>query len=102
VVHHTRSLFLLGVFLPARPIPSQQSAKPDLTDADKLTEVRPELGQLFYIGSGRTPDGTLRQIAVPAGAASLYVGFADANVFRGTPGAYDDNTGGLTIRVATG
>jgi hypothetical protein len=102
VVHHTRSLFLVGVFLPARPIPSQQSAKPDLTDADKLAEIRPDLGQVFYIGSGKTPDGTVRQIVIPAGAASLYVGFADASGFRGSPGAYDDNTGGLTIRTATG
>jgi PEP-CTERM motif len=34
---------------------------------------------------------------VPTGATTLYLGFADANGFSGSPGYYNDNTGYLTV-----
>jgi hypothetical protein len=102
VLHKTRSLFLVGVFLPKPPLPSATASKPDLSDRDTVVEFKPVLGEVFYIGDGHTPDGTVQRFLVPAGATNLYVGFADASVFRGGPGSYGDNTGALTVKVTTG
>jgi hypothetical protein len=44
--------------------------------------------------------GTLDNgVAVPVGAITLYLGFADANGFNGPPGFYNDNTGGLNVEI---
>lgn len=97
--HRSRTLFLVGVFLPDRRAPAATPPTPDVSTSDTQLEYRPALGELFYVGAGRTPAGALRRFAVPAGATALYVGFADASTFAGPPGYYADNTGVLTVRA---
>jgi hypothetical protein len=97
VRHETRTLFLVGVFVPA---PATAPATADASRADAATQARPALGELFHIGDGRSTDGTVQRFAVPAGATALYVGFADASVFHGPPGFYADNIGTLLVRAA--
>ena len=46
----------------------------------------------FKLGANKT-------IVVPRGVTRLYLGFADANGFNGPAGAYDDNSGDLTVVV---
>jgi len=94
VRHRSRSLYLVGVFMPSGAgIPPQL----DLSDRERVDEYMPARGELFYIGDGRSASGAVQRFVVPTGATALYVGFADAIGFRGKPGAYDDNTGWVTI-----
>jgi hypothetical protein len=66
-----------------------------------FAELRPQLGQSFFIGDGLTGTGSGAQqrFVTPAGATKLYLGFADAQAFQGNPGAYDDNTGSVAMRL---
>lgn len=48
---------------------------------------------IFVIGSSDT-------VAVPTGAAQLYLGLPDAANFQGHPGNYDDNRYSLTVEVS--
>ncbi|MBV1853826.1 M91 family zinc metallopeptidase [Catellatospora tritici] len=101
IVHHNRSLFLVGVFLPATAS-AQTPAAVDVTGQGELAELKPNLGELFAIGDGRTGAGALQRFVAPAGAGSLVIGFADASSFHGDPGFYADNTGSLAVRVDIG
>ncbi|GHJ44001.1 hypothetical protein Cs7R123_13430 [Catellatospora sp. TT07R-123] len=101
IVHHNRTLFLVGVFLPAGAA-GQSPPAVDVTGQGELAELRPGLGELFAIGDGRTGTGTLQRFVAPAGAGVLVVGFADASSFHGEPGFYADNTGSLAVRTEIG
>ena len=57
------------------------------------------VGQTFFIGDGMTPSGLQQRFIVPPNATRLYLGFADAFSFQGPPGAYGDNTGGLSVTL---
>jgi hypothetical protein len=46
--------------------------------------------------------GSHRRVVVPTGATELYLGIPDAVNFNGAPGAYDDNTGSLTLEIQNG
>ena len=96
IVHPRRSFFLVGVFLADSP-PTAASARLDFT-TDSFARLAPAIGQTFFIGDGLTGagSGTRQQFEVPAAATRLYLGFADASYFRGTPGSYHDNAGTLT------
>jgi hypothetical protein len=72
------AMFLAGVFLSGR-LP--ESPPP----VDTATSF-PRLGQVFFIGSGRT-------VNVPTEATRLYLGIADGYGFAGQPGHYSDNSG---------
>jgi hypothetical protein len=48
---------------------------------------------IFVIGSSDS-------VVVPTGATKLYLGIPDALGFNGSPGYYDDNTGGFQVNVA--
>lgn len=65
---------------------------------DFLT-LNPGLGQVFFIGDGKTSGGTLQQFIAPAGATRLFFGIPDGFGFNGPPGAYDDNDGAYRIAV---
>jgi hypothetical protein len=99
--HGTKVLFLVGVFLsdaePGDPAPDAI----DFTDAEHLPDIRPQLGQVFFIGDGKTGtgDGAVQQFFIPDGATRLFLGFADGYNFQGAPGFYDDDTGSLTVAV---
>jgi len=79
-----RQMFLAGVFLAGGP----PAGSPPRTST--LTKV-PALQQVFYVGAGS------RTVAVPEGAARLFLGFADAFGFRGQAGFYADNRGSVRI-----
>lgn len=97
VLHESRTLFLVGVFLDDDD--PDQDGQVDLTEADSEQTQEPEIGEVFFIGDGQTGDGDLQEIVVPDGAGTLYVGFADGFAFIGTPGAYGDNSGTVDLEV---
>ena len=68
-----------------------------------FTDLSPEIGQVFFIGDGRTSGGTLQNFHAPTGATRLYLGYADALNFgfpSSTPGSYWDNSGALNVAVS--
>lgn len=95
IVNRGNGMFLVGVFLtdaePSDPAPDRL----DFTDAEDFDQLAPEIGQTFLIG-----DGVGRTYRVPAGATRLYVGFADAFLYGGAPGFYDNNYGEFEVSVA--
>ncbi len=93
---------LVGVFLGDGTPPATAPAPlPAFDHVAAPAELSPALGQPFFIGDGRTGNGSgdVQAITAPEGATHLYLGFADAGGFSGAPGAYTDNPGGLTVRV---
>jgi von Willebrand factor type D domain len=99
-IHHaTQALFTIGVFVPAPPTPP---ATPDVSAAEQTTDFHPALGELFAIGDGHDATGEVQTFAVPAGASTLCVAFADAYNFKGAPGYFDDNGGAVTLTYSLG
>jgi alpha-tubulin suppressor-like RCC1 family protein len=89
--HATLMRGMVGVFLasitPLSPLP------PRLSFADgNFTSLSPVIGQMFFIGDGRTAAGDLQQFRVPLGATRLAIGGTDL-CSGGTIGCFDDNTG---------
>lgn len=103
MIHHERTMFLVGVFL--GPKPSAKAPKTlDFSDkalGTKFEKLEPQLGQVFFIGDGHPGDsgGATHDFVVPKGATRLFLGYADGFGFQGTPGAYGDNKGGLAVTV---
>jgi hypothetical protein len=95
-------LFLAGVFLGAAPPKAPAPPRLHVANASAPATLAPRLRQAFPIGDGRTSAGTLQRFTVPAGATRLYLGYVDANGFRGAPGYYADNTGSIraTLRFS--
>ncbi|HMG55449.1 MAG TPA: hypothetical protein VK601_18255 [Kofleriaceae bacterium] len=99
IVDHQHSMFLAGVFLgPQR----STEAPPTLDFSDNalgeaFAELSPRIAQTFFIGNGLTPSGATQRFVIPDGATRLFLGYADAPFFQGSPGAYDDNAGGLHV-----
>src|SRR5439155_2667075 len=96
--------FLAGVFLgPAEPM------DPALATLDfgasglgaSFLSLSPQIGQLFFIGDGRTGTGSgaIQQFFVPPTATGLYLGFADALNYMGLPGQYQNNVGFLNVSL---
>jgi PEP-CTERM motif len=94
-----RQMFLVGVFLDDST-PSG-GAPPRLTypDGANAPSYAPALGQVFFIGDGRTSDGQMQIFFTPAGATRLFLGFVDAMGFLGDPGSYGDNVGSTSVEV---
>ena len=91
---------LVGVFAPANAPTGAPPASLDFTSVGTaFTNLSPALYQTFFIGDGRTGDGSgaVQQFLVPAGASRLFLGISDAPGFYGSPGAYDDNFGTFTV-----
>lgn len=61
--------------------------------------VKPATGQVFFIGDGKTSEGSEQIFTAPNNATHLYIGFADAYSFSGVPGYYNDNDGTLQVSV---
>jgi hypothetical protein len=101
IVSTARVGFLAGVFLGDQP-PSAPPSSLTFDDNYDFLELRPQLGQLFYIGDGTGIDGSLQGFAIPPGATRLFLGIADAFNFFGPPGFYDDNSGSFTLLVEFG
>lgn len=103
IKHGQRTMFLVGVFLGAKP-PAKAPAVLDFSDdkqGTKFIKLEPALGQVFFIGDGKPgdPKGDTHDFVVPKGATRLFLGYADGYNFQGTPGAYGDNKGGLAVTM---
>ncbi|MBL0158070.1 MAG: hypothetical protein IPP47_13350 [Bryobacterales bacterium] len=98
--HKTRAMFLVGVFLDEREPADPAPDRIDLSTTENLATYSPLIGQVFYIGDGRSAGGALQQMTVPAAATRLYLGFSDALNFSGAPSSYNDNNGSLQVSVA--
>ncbi len=90
--------YLVGVFL-SNTSPPRPPHGLDFNDRYDFAELQPRLGQIFFVGDGRTKDGSVQRFLVPKGASRLYLGIADAFAFHGPPGFYDDNSGGFEVTV---
>ena len=91
---------LVGVFTnghPSGPPPADYN----FLGGTEPTTFSPQLNQVFFIGDGLTgafdSSGSPQQFIVPANATELWLGFADAVYFSGSPGAYGDNSGSLNV-----
>jgi hypothetical protein len=93
---------LVGVFLdnsiPASGPPPTLDFSPSGLGIDFPT-LSPMLGQIFYIGDGKTSGGDFQTFIAPTGATRLFLGIPDGFGFVGAPGAYDDNDGSYRIRI---
>jgi hypothetical protein len=94
-----RSLFVVGVFVGDDQPTQPDDAVVDLSKAADAKSQKPDLGEPFFIGDGRTANGDEQEVVVPDGATKLYLGFADGYGFAGAPGAYGDNQGTVHIEV---
>ncbi|MEW5803579.1 MAG: PQQ-binding-like beta-propeller repeat protein, partial [bacterium] len=68
------------------------------TSFESLT---PALGQVFFIGDGRTSNGKAQRFFTPAGATRLFIGIPDGWNFCGSPGYYEDNDGSFIVDIET-
>lgn len=97
-----RAGYLTAVFMPERWEGGPPPATLDFQERYDFDRLTPRLGQLFFMGDGRSGEGRLQHFRIPTGAARLYLGIADAAGFRGPPGFYDDNDGRLRVRIRFG
>jgi hypothetical protein len=91
--------YLVGVFLPDATPQGPPPENLDFGHDYDFTALAPSLRQTFFIGDGRTTDGSAQRFRVPKSATRLYLGFADAWSFRHEPGYYDDNSGSLEVTM---
>lgn len=93
---------LVGVFLsdavPSSGAPAGLDFSPSGMGIDFLS-ITPQLGQIFYIGDGKTAGGEFQEFIAPVGATRLFLGIPDGFGFGGAPGAYDDNDGSYQIKI---
>jgi hypothetical protein len=94
--------YIVGVFLSDEAPEGQPPATPNFEEGYDFARFSPAIAQLFFIGDGRSADGTQQRFDIPAGATRLYLGLADAYGFVGPPGAYGDNEGSLRLVVRFG
>ena len=90
---------LVGVFLGA-DIPADPATPPagldfSTPESRNQTVIAPEVEQVFFIGNGRTDDGTPQDVIVPAGATRLYLGTSDGF-------GWYNNTGAFEVTVVNG
>ncbi|MBM4253779.1 MAG: hypothetical protein FJ146_17570 [Deltaproteobacteria bacterium] len=81
---------LLGVFLGADdPSPLPAPAGLDFTgeDARNLSLLKPAIGQVFFIGTGKIASGEMRKVVVPTGTERLYFGIMDAFEWHNNTGS---------------
>lgn len=89
---------LLGVFLGSGD-PSTLAIPPalDFTSlaARNYTNLKPQIGQIFFIGTGVNSDGSYRQIVVPPGASRFYMGIMDGYQWNNNVGSLN---GGIIVK----
>ena len=91
---------LLGVFLDSSdPSAAVAPAALDFSTASArdYASLAPLLGQIFYIGTGKTASGTPKKVVVPAGATRLYFGMMDSYQWNNNAGGF---TGAVTSDLA--
>jgi len=94
--------FVAGVFESGPPSGDPPATLNYNTIGTDFSSFSPLIQQLFFIGDGLTGDGTgdVQVFYVPTGAKYLYLGFADACGYNGTPGCYGDNSGDFVVSYA--
>ena len=95
---------LVGVFLSGNSPVAPAPATLDFTSAGlglNFSTLSPQLGQVFFIGDGKTSGNLDQLFNAPAGATRLFLGFADAPFSVGAPGAFDDNRGSLAVTITS-
>ncbi|MEO2108947.1 MAG: FG-GAP-like repeat-containing protein, partial [Actinomycetota bacterium] len=84
---------LVGVFLgsdiPADPATPPAGLDFSTPESRNQTVIAPEVEQIFFIGDGRTDDGTPHDVIVPAGATRLYLGTSDGFGWYNNTGAFE-------------
>ena len=93
---------LVGVFLsdaiPANnPLDALEFTEEGL--GSNFSRLEPQIGQVFFIGDGRSSNGQAQTFVAPANATRLFIGLADGSYFYGTPTCYADNTGSFTYQI---
>jgi len=83
---------LIGVFLDDET-PDSYGTVPSVLDfstsqSREFTALSPEMRQPFFIGDGRTTDGTVQQFTVPKGATRLFVGTMDIYEWNNNSGSF--------------
>jgi hypothetical protein len=97
---------LVGLFLnDDNPLGATPPATIDFSSAGigaSFASLSPALGQVFFIGDGKTGTGTgsLQQFYTPVSATKLFIGIADGWGFNGAPGFYEDNDGSYFVNVS--
>jgi len=73
----------------ARTPPTLNFQTPSSRDYESIA---PLLGQLFFLGDGRTTSGLLQEVIAPVGATRLYFGITDGTPLIHCFASYSDNT----------
>jgi len=95
IINKGGAFFLEGVFLTDAAPRSSAPARLDFSDPKVAGNIAPEIAQSFLIG-----DGKGIEYAVPDNATRLFLGFADADAYRGPPRFFDNNQGTLDATAA--
>ncbi|HSV14019.1 MAG TPA: hypothetical protein VLI90_07145, partial [Tepidisphaeraceae bacterium] len=96
---------LVGVFVGATVPSGSPPADLDYTTlGTTAASSTPLLNQVFYIGDGKTADGSgaVQSFIIPSGATKLFLGISDAQNFAGAPGSYGDNSGNFAVTLNFG
>jgi hypothetical protein len=93
------TMFLVGVFRDVDGPGLVAPAAIDFTSTTGNASFSPLVDQVFFIGDGLTGtgSGSTQSFLVPDAATRMELGFADAFGFKGNPGFYNDNVGGLRL-----
>lgn len=104
LIHDTKTMFLVGVFLSDDPPPSFPPPKFNYT-----TGIRTAVPNhvTFIIGDGLsdTGQGERLRFPVPPNATRVFLGFVDGNAgttVEGVPGGYNNNVGSLSVQYFIG
>jgi hypothetical protein len=102
LIDATSFWYLTGVFIgPGTPGGSPPPSV-DFTLRHELTVLEPALGQVFFIGDGRTSDGVAHLFRVPRGSTRLFLGMVDICGPDEIAGCYFDNSGALEVTTSWG
>lgn len=97
--------FLTGVFLDDSEPTGGGPAVLDFSSGGlgtNFSSLSPVIGQVFFIGNGRTSSGGVQKFQIPATATRLFLGVVDAadgDNAAGPPQAYGDNGGSFSATV---
>jgi hypothetical protein len=68
------------------------------TDFERLES---QIGQVFFIGDGKTSAGKLQVFIAPPNDSRLFVGLIDGSFFSGASTCYTDNAGGFQYQITS-
>lgn len=102
LIDASRFWYLAGVFIGPGTPGGTPAPSIDFTRRHEFRVLEPALGQVFFIGDGRTSDGIVQQFRVPPGATRLFLGMADICAPGQAAGCYLDNDGSLEVTMSLG